>query len=272
MSTDSRRRSAGPRSHRPTTKPPPRSLTPKSNVSEIEDVAHKKQIYVVFQPIVDFRTGRPFAYEALVRSKSKTYPDPPSILSAAIEAKAMGRIGRVIRECAAGDCPDAPLFLNIHPNELDEGWLVRPDDPIFSHEHPVFLEITESVPLTHFRFCHGVLREVRARGACLAVDDLGAGYSNLKYIADLNPEIVKLDRDLVAGLRAGSRLHKLVASIVRLCNEMGAAVVCEGIETYEEFAAARDAGAQYGQGYYFARPATPKPSYDWKQLSNPPPR
>ena len=58
---------------------------------------------------------------------------------------------------------------------------------------------------------------------------------------------------------------------MRLCNDMGAAVVCEGIETYDEFAAARDAGAQFGQGYYFARPATPKPSYDWKKLSNPPP-
>jgi len=266
LSSDSRRRSVGPRSHRPTTRPPPRS-----SGNGIEEVARQKQLFVVFQPIVDLRTGKPFAYEALVRSKSKQYPDPPSILSAAIEAKAMGRVGRVIRELAAGDCPDAPLFLNIHPNELDDSWLVRPDDPIFAHEHPVYLEITESVPLTHFRFCHGVLREVRARGAYLAVDDLGAGYSNLKYIADLNPEVVKLDRDLVAGLRAGARLHKLVASIVRLCNEMGAAVVAEGIETYDEFAAARDAGAQFGQGYYFARPATPKPSYDWKKLSNPPP-
>ena len=270
MSSD-RRRSVGPKS-RPTTRPPPKSVRAHPAVSAIEEAAHKKQLYVVFQPIVDLRTGRPFAYEALVRSKSKTFPDPPSILSAAIEAKVMGRIGRAIREAAANDCPDAPLFLNIHPNELDDSWLVRPDDPIFAHEHPVYLEITESVPLTHFRFCHGMLREVRARGACLAVDDLGAGYSNLKYIADLNPEVVKLDRDLVAGLRAGSRLHKLVVSIVRLCNEMGASVVAEGIETYDEFAAARDAGAQFGQGYYFARPATPKPSYDWKALSNPPPK
>lgn len=271
MTSDSRRRSVGPRSQRATTKPPPRSVAPKSS-SAIEDVAKQKQIYVVYQPIVDFKTGKPFAYEALVRSKSPLFPDPPSILSAAIEAKAMGRVGRIIRELASENCPDAPLFLNIHPNELDDSWLVRPDDPIFSHDHPVYLEITESVPLTHFRFCHGVLREVRGRGAMLAVDDLGAGYSNLKYIADLNPEVVKIDRDLVAGLRVSTRLHRLVAAIVRLCNDMGAQVVCEGIETYEEFAAARDAGAQFGQGYYFARPATPKPMYDWKKLSNPPPR
>jgi EAL domain-containing protein (putative c-di-GMP-specific phosphodiesterase class I) len=266
--SDSRRRAVGPRSQRGTA--PPRSVRPKGSAGGIEDAAQQKMLFVVFQPIVDLRTGRAFAYEALVRSRSKTFPDPPSILSAALEANAMGRIGRVIRELAAEDCADAPLFLNVHPNELDEGWLVRPDDPIFSHEHPIFLEITESVPITHFRFCHGVLREVRARGANLAVDDLGAGYSNLKYIADLNPEVVKIDRELVAGLRGGSRLYKLVAAIVRLCNDMGAAVVCEGIETYDEFASARDAGAQYGQGYYFARPAAPKPTYDWKKLSHPP--
>jgi EAL domain-containing protein (putative c-di-GMP-specific phosphodiesterase class I) len=271
LGSDSRHKSVGPRSRRATTKPPPRSISPKSSPSAIEEVARQKQLFVVYQPIVDLRTGKPFAYEALVRSKSEAFPDPPSILSAAIEARAMGRVGRVIRELASDNCPDAPLFLNIHPNELDDSWLVRPDDPIFSHEHPVYLEITESVPLTHFRFCHGVLREVRARGAMLAVDDLGAGYSNLKYIADLNPEVVKLDRDLVAGLRPASRLHKLVAAIVRLCNDMGASVVCEGIETYDEFMAAKDAGAQFGQGYYFARPATPRPTYDWKKLSNPPP-
>jgi EAL domain-containing protein (putative c-di-GMP-specific phosphodiesterase class I) len=275
-SSESNRRSVGPRSRRATTKPPPRSLspkgTPKSAVSPIEEAARAKQLFVVFQPIVDLRTGKPFAYEALVRSKAPAFPDPPAILSAAIESRAMGRIGRVIREMAAEDCPDAPLFLNIHPNELDDSWLVRPDDPIFAHEHPIYLEITESVPLTHFRFCHGVLSEVRGRGANLAVDDLGAGYSNLKYIADLNPEVVKLDRDLVAGLRVSTRLHKLVAAIVRLCNDMGAQVVAEGIETYDEFMAARDAGCQLGQGYYFARPATPKPSYDWKKLSNPPPQ
>ena len=95
--------------------------------------------------------------------------------------------------------------------------------------------------------------------------------SGATYIADLNPEVVKIDRELVAGLRVSSRLHKLVAAIVRLCNDMGASVVAEGIETYEEFMAARDAGAQYGQGYYFARPATPRPTYDWKKLSKPPP-
>lgn len=223
----------------------------------------------MFQPVVDLRSGRPFAYEALVRSHSPDFPNPHAILSAAIDSNVCGKIGRLIRELAIQGCPTAPLFLNVHPNELDDGWLVRPDDPIFVHDFPIYLEITESVPLTHFRFCHGVLREVRGRGISLVVDDLGAGYSNLKYIADLAPEIVKLDRELVAGLKAESRLHKLVKSIVQLCNEMGAKVVCEGIETAEELRAVQATGAQFGQGYYLAKPAFPPPIYDWADITRP---
>jgi len=159
-------------------------------------------------------------------------------------------------------CTSHPLFLNVHPSELNERFIVQPDDPIFNHSEDVYLEITESVPLSHFELCKHILHEVRGRGVYLVVDDLGAGYSNLKYIADLHPRIVKLDRELVAGLTKGTRLHKLVSAIVVLCRELGARVVAEGIETQEELFAVRDAGAHYGQGYLLARPAFPPPKLD----------
>ena len=265
-----RRPSVSPKSvrpGRPSTKPPSSRGGP--GMSLIEKAAESGQLHVVFQPVVDLKTGKPFAYEALVRSKSPDFPNPHAILSAAIDNHVCGKIGRVIRELAIEGCPRSPLFLNVHPNELDDGWLVRPDDPIFVHDYPIYLEITESVPLTHFRFCHGVLREVRGRGISLVVDDLGAGYSNLKYIADLEPDVVKLDRELIAGLRSQSRLHRLVTSIVQLCKDMGARVVCEGIETAEELKAVLDSGAQYAQGYYLARPAFPLPMYDWAAITRP---
>ena len=135
---------------------------------------------------------------------------------------------------AVESCPNHALFINIHPQELDEGWLVQPDDPIFAHYHPVFLEITESVPLSHFSLCHSMLREIRSKGVHLAIDDLGAGYSNLKYIADLNPEIVKLDRGLIAGLHEDKRRQKLVSHMVALCENLGAKVVAEGVGTPEQ--------------------------------------
>lgn len=216
--------------------------------------------YIAFQPVVALRDFRIFGYEGLARSRASDYPSPLEMISAAIEEAAMGELGRALRQIAVDTCPDVPLFLNIHPAEFDEAWLVRPDDPLAIHVNDVYLEVTESVPIEYYRFCHSVLSEIRSKGIRLAVDDLGAGYSNLKYIADLAPEIVKLDRQLIAGLDTNPRLHALVTSIVRLCSELGAHVVAEGIETEAEFEAAIRTGAHYGQGFYLGRPAYPAPS------------
>jgi EAL domain-containing protein (putative c-di-GMP-specific phosphodiesterase class I) len=231
--------------------------------SPIRRVLATGQMRVVLQPLVDLRTRTIFAYEALVRPTSADFDSPPRMFDAAVESACCGELGRAIRELAIKACPNHPLFLNIHPKELDEHWLVQPNDPIFRHTEDVYLEITESVPLTHFRLCQSILREIRGKGIYLVVDDLGAGYSNLKYIADLSPRIVKLDRELVAGLTRASRLHRLVSSIVLLCEDLGASVVAEGIETPEELFAVRDAGVHYGQGYLLARPAFPPPAMTW---------
>jgi EAL domain-containing protein (putative c-di-GMP-specific phosphodiesterase class I) len=129
--------------------------------------------------------------------------------------------------------------------------------------------VTESVPLSHYDLCLNVLKEVRARtGVHLVVDDLGAGYSNLKRIADLEPHVVKLDRGLIMGIERNRRQRQLVTSVVRLCTELGARVVAEGIETEDEFKALSDTGAHYGQGYLFAKPAYPLLKIHWPAVAN----
>lgn len=222
------------------------------------------ELSVVFQPIVDLSSGSLFAYEALVRCRRPELASPPVLFERAVSAGCVGRLGRMIREIAMPLASGRPLFLNVHPQELQEGWLVRPDDPIYLHDSSVYLEVTESVPLTHYELCIDVLREVRSRsGLHLVVDDLGAGYSNLKRIADLEPKVVKLDRGLVCGVDRSSRQRQLVASVVRLCADLDASVVAEGIETESELSALKDTGAHYGQGYLFARPAFPMPPVTW---------
>lgn len=211
------------------------------------------QVRVVYQPILDLRSGDVFAHEVLVRTPQ--YRSPPELFDAALSANCVGALGRLIRRRAVRGCADQVLFLNIHPHEFDEAWLVRPDDPIFDHVPDVYLEVTESVPLSHFQLVNSVLREVRGRGVYLAVDDLGAGFSNLKYIADLAPEIVKLDRALVSNIADDRRLRHLVRALVRLCSDLGAKVVAEGIEQLDELHAARDVGVHFGQGYLIARPS-----------------
>jgi EAL domain-containing protein (putative c-di-GMP-specific phosphodiesterase class I) len=234
--------------------------------AKLREALANNLLYVAMQPVVDLVHRRVFAHEALLRSRAPDFRSPLPILETALANGFMGTLGRALRDMSVTACPDLPLFLNLNPAEFDEGWLVRPDDPIFRHEHAVYLEITESVPLSHFRMCHGVLKEIRSKGVFLAIDDLGAGYSNFKYIADLAPEIVKLDRELIAGLHKEPRLFKLVRAIVHMCNDLGAKVVAEGIETIDELRAVIDTGAHYGQGFLLARPALPIPEVNWAAL------
>jgi len=235
-------------------------------MSQVEQALDEERIWVVYQPIVELSTGKVFGHEALARSSVPEWYDPPTILAAAIQERMCGRLGRALRAMASKHAPNQTLFINIHPNEFDEGWLVQADDAIFSHQEPVYVEITESVPLSHFRFCQTLMREIRVKGIFLAVDDLGSGYSNLKYIAELEPDVVKLDIGLIAGLPTSTRQRTLVTSIVRLCEELGARTVAEGIETPEELAAVIDTGATYGQGFHIARPASPPPPVNWKAV------
>jgi EAL domain-containing protein (putative c-di-GMP-specific phosphodiesterase class I) len=237
-----------------------------------DQLVKPEDLSAVFQPIVSLENGELFAYEALVRCRIPNFT-PPVLFEHAAAMQATGRLGRMIREIAVPLCSGTPLFVNLHPTELEESWLVRPDDPVFFHDDDIYLEVTESAPMTHLALCMNVLREVCGRaGVHLVIDDLGAGYSNLNLIADLEPRVVKLDRKLVADLHKKPRQQKVVSMVVRLCEELGASVVAEGIETRDEFRAVCDSGAQYGQGYLFARPAFPVPAIHWpNRKSEPPP-
>lgn len=261
MSARSNRLSDAP-SMAPGSVPPPEDA--RDSLANLHELVGPDELSVVFQPIVDMATGAVFAQEALVRCSDAALSPPPVLFERSVEAGCTGRLGRTIREIGVPLGQGERLFVNIHPQELSEGWLVRPDDPLYTHDTEVYLEITESVPMSHHALCMGVLREVASRVAVhIVVDDLGAGYSNLLRIADLEPSIVKLDRQLVTGIDARPRQRRLVTAIVELCSALGAEVVAEGVETVDEYLALLETGVHYGQGWLFARPAFPIPPVAW---------
>jgi EAL domain-containing protein (putative c-di-GMP-specific phosphodiesterase class I) len=227
----------------------------------LEETLRDRRFGMVFQPIVDLARQKIFAYEALVRPH--LYASPPALIADSAKQGRLGQLGRTLREASIAGCPDFPLFLNIQPDELLEHYLVQPDDPIFSHGEQIYLELTEVVPLQRLQLVAQMLGEIQARGVHVVVDDLGSGYSNLRYLADLQPKVVKLDRELVTGLQPGTRRFTLVRGLVSLCTDLGAQVVAECIETKEELSAAMEAGCHLGQGYVLARPANPPPPIVW---------
>lgn len=224
---------------------------------------------VVFQPIVNLGTGKTFAYEALARCTLPTFESPATLFERAAEEQACGRLGRVVRNVLFDTCGAIPVFVNIHPQETGQRWLVQPTDPLFLHEQPVYLEVTESAAFETLDVCMQVLHEVRDRcGARIVVDDFGSGYSDLQRVLALKPDVVKLDMSLVRDLDASLDRQRHVKEIVSTCHQLGALVVAEGIETVDELKAVHRAGADLGQGYFLGRPVYPPALAKWPRASH----
>ena len=229
----------------------------------VDRLMEQQLVDIYYQPIVDLRSRSLFAYEALCRPKDEYFRTPGELIEAAVRSDRMGKLGRHLRSISISGCSRWPLFLNLDPHEFGAPYLVRPDDPVFTYEWPVYLEISEDVPTEFFEQCNGILAELRKKGVLLAIDDFGAGASSLKYIVELKPDIVKLDRELVMGCLPDSREFIFLKSLTELCHRMNAKVIAEGIETVQEFKATMAAGIDYGQGFLLAPPHNPPPSFIW---------
>jgi EAL domain-containing protein (putative c-di-GMP-specific phosphodiesterase class I) len=115
------------------------------------------------------------------------------------------------------------------------------------------VEITETVPILDLAAGAAAIRRLRAVGVRVALDDFGAGYNSLTYLHALPVDLIKLDRALTTGIEP-ERDAALCRSMVRLCTDLGLAVVAEGIETVEQTERISLAGCTMAQGYRFGHP------------------
>ncbi len=122
----------------------------------------------------------------------------------------------------------------------------------------VKFEITESSLITNSDLTAGILTELRAAGFGVAIDDFGTGYSSLSYLSTLPATTLKIDRSFVRTMLSESTSFRIIRTIVRLAQELDIAVVAEGIETEEEAETLRRLGCEFGQGYLFGKPVSPR--------------
>ena len=147
------------------------------------------------------------------------------------------------------------VFVNLHPLDLIDDDLLDPHAPLSLFASRVVLEVTERASLERVSEVPSRIRNLRAKGYRIAIDDLGAGYAGLTSFTALTPEIVKIDMSLIHGLDRDPVKRKLVTSIASLCLDLGILVVAEGIETEEERSAAAAAGCGLLQGFLMGRPS-----------------
>lgn len=212
----------------------------------------------VFQPIVHATNGHIFAFEALCRPRDKaSFSNPLELIKAAEQTGRISSLGRVLREDSVRALHRLPtsavLFVNIHPQELHDREFNSIEAFMAEWTDQIVFEITEVAGIRDYGRVREIMAQLRGAGFRIALDDLGAGYSGLNSLSQLQPDFVKLDMDLIRRI-AEPRTARLIKHIIEFSTDEKMVVVAEGVETEEERARLVDLGAHLLQGYYFSRP------------------
>jgi len=217
---------------------------------------------LAYQPIVDLRTGKVHAMEALLRLEGVDLGSAGvgELIATAEESGIMGAVGGWVLDAAVGQLAiwraagcDVRVAVNVSARQLETGEFVRQvRNTLLCHRVPpssLSLEITEHHLMHDIESSAGQLEDLRGLGVRIALDDFGTGYSSLSYLPRLPVDQLKIDRALVA--RVGAE-RDTVPTVLQLGYDLGLSVVAEGVETAEQFALLRAAGATHGQGFLFA--------------------
>ena len=220
-------------------------------------------MWMVFQPIVDAKSGALFGVEALMRSSEPSIPTPLALLDAATQLGRLGTLGRKVRALAAAAFANrddgATLFVNLHPEDLLDFELVELTSPLSAFAPRVILEVAERASIASSPNLTERIARLRHLGFRIAVDDIGAGYSSLSSFTELTPELVKLDMSMVRDVHKSALKQRTVRALCELCHEIGTIVVGEGVETREERDALVHLGCDLLQGYLVGRPSRALP-------------
>lgn len=211
---------------------------------------------MVFQPIKDLNDGSTIAVEALARFAIEP-PRAPNVWFA--EAAAVG-LGTELELAAIANTlhalPSLPQGIAVAINASPQTVLTEAFRSVITQVplDRIILEITEHAIVDDYGRLVEAIRELRAAGLRLSIDDAGAGYASLRHILRLEPAFIKADIDLIRDIDTDRAKRALVAALVAFGSDVDASIIAEGIETPAEEVVLQALGVTYGQGYHLGRP------------------
>jgi len=218
-----------------------------------------------YQPIIAMDTRRIMGYEVLGRAVDSGHARSlgPFFCDSSVSVEEHILLDRLIRRQALSKLStavDPPmLFINLKPS-----WIVRSEqmgekytfillDKYEIDPRRIVVEVTEEA----FNGCMDDLRSVidryRERGCLIAIDDVGSGFSNMERIAQLQPNLMKIDMHLIKKSATHDGYFSVLRSLSELADQIGASMLVEGVETREDLARSIQVGARYVQGFLFAK-------------------
>lgn len=211
---------------------------------------------IVFQPILSVSTGKVLGYEALSRFPA----GHGSTQTWFLDAKAAGlqvelEMSSISRAVAASLELDEGVFVSINASATTI--LARDLVPVLlpaADRRPVALEITEHDLVSDYSALSSALEDLRTAGMSISVDDVGAGYSGLRQLVEIKPDVIKIDASIVRGIDEDDMRRAAATALTDFAGAIGAQCIYEGIETRQELDTARALGADMVQGFLLGKP------------------
>lgn len=237
---------------------------------DIRSADIEQQLYVVYQPQYEFKTGKIVGCEALIRWNHPVYgPIPPDeFISYAEQTGDIEKFSTYVRATALKDYQQwckiskekirlsinasvtelvSPNFTDILCDELNQNH-ISPTD--------IEIEITETVFTLYSSNIHNTINELVKRGIGLAIDDFGKEYSSLDRLLNFEFQLLKIDKCFVDKIENNMKSRKLLESIIRLAKSINIGTIAEGVETQAQVDILKGVNCDFVQGYFYSKPIT----------------
>jgi diguanylate cyclase (GGDEF)-like protein len=243
------------------------------NEVELRKAFEAREIALHYQPIIDIKSGRVVAFEALLRwPHAERGMIPPSVfIPIAEQTGLIARMGEwaIIQACrdAMSWPTDVTVAVNVSPLQFRESHrLIQTVRRALADSGlspgRLVLEVTESLLIEDQKTTLAAIRELRKLGIKLSLDDFGTGYSSLAYLATYPFTHVKIDRGFAKDVATSVSSRAIVEAVCQLAKRLGMQIVVEGIETEVQLQAITQIGADRAQGWLFGKPAPASATLD----------
>jgi len=247
-----------------------RSLESTQIENELRGAICNNEFFMVYQPIIDIRTHAVTGFESLMRwnhGNGRTVP-PGEFIGIAEESGLIHKLGMIAFELSCRDFSrltagmdnggGLTLSVNVSPRQfLDSGLIEGIGATVASHGLPpknIRLEITETAFIDNPQQALGIIRKFKDAGFGVALDDFGTGYSSLSNLKAYPIDLIKIDRQFIAGIHESGDQFDIVGSLVDLAHKLGLRVVAEGVETAQQLEVLEHIQCDFIQGFYFYPP------------------
>lgn len=232
----------------------------------LQQIIQNERITTVFQPIVCLVDGSTLGYEALSRGpQNSTLENPAMLFDTAMRENLLWELEYLCRkkaiERASEILKKKCLFVNVDPKVIyDEKFRSGITKDFISkydiNTSNIVFEITEWSFIEDYKSFKSVIGNYINQGYKIAIDDTGSGYSGLRMLAEIHPNYIKIDMELIRDIDKKAINQALIKTLNDFANSTNMYIIAEGIETINELSTLIDLGVKYGQGYLLRRPST----------------